>query len=80
MLKATKVDGVYDADPVTVPNATRFDHLSFDEAIRLRLKVMDVSAFDLCQRNNIPVIVFDLKQPGSMAAVVQGHPVGTLVE
>jgi uridylate kinase len=80
VLKATKVDGVYDADPVTVPNATRFDHLSFDEAIRLRLKVMDVSAFDLCQRNNIPVIVFDLKQPGSMAAVVQGHPVGTLVE
>jgi uridylate kinase len=80
VLKATKVDGIYDADPVVTPNATRFKHLTFDEALHRRLKVMDVSAFDLCQRNNIPVIVFNLKQAGNMAAVVMGKPVGTLVE
>ena len=65
VLKATKVDGVYDADPEVTPDATRYEHLSFDEAIHKRLKVMDVSAFDLCQRNCIPVVVFDLKQPGN---------------
>ncbi len=80
VLKATKVDGVYDADPQTTPNATRYEHLSFDEALHKRLKIMDLSAFDLCQRNRIPVIVFNLKQPGNMAKVVQGQPVGTLVD
>jgi len=80
VLKATKVDGVYDADPETSPNATRYARLSFDEAIHKRLKVMDVSAFDLCQQSNIPVIVFNLKQPGNMAAVVRGERVGTVVE
>ncbi len=80
VLKATKVDGVYDADPQTAPNATRYQRLSFDEALHKRLGVMDVSAFDLCQRNRIPVIVFNLKQPGNMARAVQGQPVGTLVD
>ena len=80
LMKATQVDGVYDADPAITPDATRYEHLSFDEAIRKRLGVMDVSAFDLCQRNNIPVIVFNLQHPGNMAAAVKGEPVGTLVK
>ena len=80
VLKATNVDGVYDSDPKLTPDATRYERLSLEEAIHKRLKVMDVSAFDLCQRNSIPVIVFNLKQPGNMAAVVQGKPIGTLVE
>lgn len=80
VLKATRVDGVYDSNPETNPNATRYEHLSFDEAIHKRLKVMDISAFDLCQQNHIPVIVFNLKQTGNMAAVVRGDSVGTLVD
>jgi uridylate kinase len=79
VLKATKVDGVYCSDPKSNPNASRFERLSFDEAIQRRLNVMDVSAFDLCQRNRIPIVVFNLKHAGDMAAVVQGKPVGTLV-
>ncbi len=80
VLKATKVDGVYDADPVANPHATRYERLTFDEVIHRRLKVMDVSAFDMCHQNHIPVIVFNFEQPGNMAAVLQGQPVGTLVE
>ncbi|MCP4591105.1 MAG: UMP kinase [bacterium] len=79
VLKATQVDGVYDADPKTSPTAKLYEHLSFDEAIHKRLRVMDVSAFDLCQQNGIPVIVFNLKHPGNMAAVVRGERIGTLV-
>ncbi len=79
LLKATKVDGVYTADPVTDPNAKRIDKLTYNEVIDRRLAVMDVSAIDLCQRSRIPIIVLDLKQPGNMRAVVLGQGVGTLI-
>ncbi len=80
LLKATKVDGVYTADPVTDPNAKRIDHLSFDEVINRRLAVMDLSAVDLCQRSRIPIIVFDLKKAGNMRAVVEGKDTGTIID
>ncbi len=79
LLKATKVDGVYTADPVTDPDATRIVQLSYNEVIDRRLKVMDVSAVDLCQRSGIPIVVLDLKKKGNMRAVVQGEGVGTLI-
>ncbi len=79
LLKATKVDGVYTADPATNPLAKRLETISYEDVIDQRLKVMDVSAVDLCQRNGIPIIVFDLKKPGNMRAVVEGKPVGTRI-
>jgi len=80
LLKATKVDGVYTADPVKDPTATRIDRLTFNEVIDRRLEVMDVAAVDLCQRNGIPIIVADLKKQGNMRAVVSGEDVGTLID
>ncbi len=80
LLKATKVDGVYTADPVTDPTATRIERLTYNQVIDQRLQVMDVSAVDLCQRSGVPIIVLDLNQPGNMRAVVQGHGVGTIID
>jgi len=80
LLKATKVDGVYTADPVTDPTATRIERLTYNEVIDRRLGIMDVSAIDLCQRSGIPIIVLDLKKPGNMRAVVLGEGVGTLID
>ena len=80
LLKATKVDGVYTADPVANPDAKRIERLTFNEVIDRRLKVMDVSAVDMCQRNHIPIIVLDVNQPGNMRNVVQGKKVGTLID
>jgi uridylate kinase len=80
LLKATKVDGVYTADPVTDPSAKRIDRLTYNEVIDRRLAVMDVSAVDLCQRSRIPIIVLDLKKPGNMRSVVLGEGVGTLID
>ena len=79
LLKATKVDGVYTADPVTDPSATRIEKLTYNEVIDRRLGVMDVSAVDLCQRNGISIIVLDLNTPGNMKAVVEGGGVGTII-
>ena len=79
LLKATNVDGVYSSDPMTDPTATRIERLSYNEVIDKRLKVMDVSAVDLCQRSGITIIVFDLRRPGNMRAAVQGEPVGTWI-
>jgi uridylate kinase len=79
LLKATKVDGVYSADPETDPSATRFEKLTYNEVIDKRLKVMDVSAVDMCQRSRIPIIVFDLKRHGNMRDVVVGKNVGTVI-
>lgn len=80
LLKATKVDGIYDADPQKNPAAVRFDRLSFDDAIQRRLGVMDLTAMVMCRDNKLPLGVFDMFAPGALAAIVGGEPVGTLVE
>jgi len=79
LLKATKVDGVYTSDPAEDPTAKRIESLTYNEVIDRRLAVMDVSAVDLCQRNGIPIVVFDLKVPGNMRAAVEGKAVGTII-
>jgi len=79
ILKATKVDGVYDRDPVKDPNAKRFDRVTFTEALSKRLKVMDSTAFSLCMDNKIPIVVFDMYKPGILREAVLGRNVGTLV-
>ncbi|MBI5608390.1 MAG: UMP kinase [Deltaproteobacteria bacterium] len=77
--KATKVDGIYDADPRKVPDAKRFDQLTHMDALQRRLAVMDSTALSLCMDNKLPIIVFDLNQQGNILRVVQGEKVGTLV-
>jgi uridylate kinase len=80
LLKATKVDGVYSDDPVKNTQAVLYEKLSYNEVIDQRLKVMDVSAIDLCQRNNVPILVFNLKKHGNMRRAVMGpEQVGTLI-
>jgi uridylate kinase len=79
ILKATKVDGVYDADPLTHPTAHRYDRLSYAELLRDRLKVLDATAVSLCMENDLPIIVFDLNQPDNIRRVALGEPVGTLI-
>jgi len=73
------VDGVYDADPVKKPQAKRFDRLSYMDALKLQLQVMDSTALSLCMDNKLPIIVFDLKAPGSIVRAVKGEPIGTTV-
>lgn len=80
LLKATKVDGVYTADPAVDPTATKIERLTYNDVIDRRLGVMDVSAIDLCQRSGVPIVVLDLKKPGNMCAVVKGEGVGTLID
>ena len=79
VLKATKVDGVYDADPMTNPNAVRFDRISFDEAISRRLSVLDATAFALCRDQKLPIKVFSILKEGALKRVVLGEDEGTLV-
>lgn len=79
ILKGTRVDGIYTADPEKDPKAVRFDKISFDEVIKKNLKVMDMTAFTLCQENNLPIIVFDMNTPGTLLQVVEGMDIGTLV-
>jgi uridylate kinase len=79
LLKATKVDGVYSSDPFKDPEATRYDRLSYQEALTKSLKVMDASAFSLCMENNIPIIVFNFFEAGTIEGVVKGENIGTLV-
>jgi uridylate kinase len=79
ILKATKVDGVYDADPVTRHDAKKFDHLSYGEVLQRDLKVMDATAVALCRDNNMPIMVFDLTKKGNIQKVVCGESIGTLV-
>jgi uridylate kinase len=79
LIKATKVDGVYDADPNEVPDAVRFDHITYNQALVRGLKVMDLTALTLCQENDLPIIVLDLWAPGAITAAVNGESVGTLV-
>ncbi len=80
ILKGTRVDGVYDADPEKNPNAKKFETISFQECISKNLKVMDMTAFTLCMENKLPIIVFDMNQAGNLMKIVQGEPVGTLVK
>lgn len=79
LLKATKVDGVYTADPKTNPDATRYERLTFDEALAKGLAVMDVTAFAMCRERKIPIRVFQFDVPGNIAKVVSGESIGTLV-
>lgn len=80
MLKATKVDGVYSADPVTDPNARRYERLTYDRVLDERLSVMDATAIVMCRDQNMPIIVFDINRPGALASIVEGENVGTRVE
>ncbi len=79
LLKATKVDGVYDADPACHRNAHRYDTLSYDEVIERKLAVMDTAAFALCRDHDLPIRIYDLGHPGNLMRIVRGEPVGTLV-
>ncbi|MFM7080148.1 MAG: UMP kinase [Bacteroidota bacterium] len=79
ILKGTRVDGVYTADPEKDKKAKRFDVISFDEVFQRDLKVMDMTAFTLCQENNLPIIVFDMNRKGNLLKLVSGQQVGTLV-
>jgi uridylate kinase len=79
ILKATKVDGVYDADPFMHAGAKKFDELSYIEVLNRELKVMDSTAVSLCMDNNLPIIVFNLMEKGNIKRVVSGDAIGTLV-
>jgi uridylate kinase len=79
ILKATKVDGIYTADPKKDPSATKYDRISYSEALARRLEVMDSTAFTLCMDNRVPILVFDLMTPNNIRNAVLGHRIGTLV-
>jgi len=79
ILKGTRVDGIYTADPEKDPSATKYDTISFDDAYGKGLKVMDMTAFTLCKENNLPIIVFDMDTPGNLEKVLEGEQVGTIV-
>ena len=80
ILKGTRVDGIYDSDPEKNPNAVRYDKISFAKVISMGLSVMDMTAFTLCQENNLPIIVFDINEPGHLTRIANGENIGTLVE
>jgi len=79
ILKATKVDGIYDADPMIQPNATRFDRISYRQVLEQGLKVMDATAISLCMDNRLPIVVFNLKTPGNIRRAISGEAIGSLV-
>ncbi len=79
LLKGTRVDGIYTADPEKDPAAVKYDSLTFDEAYSKNLKVMDMTAFTLCRENNMPILVFDMNTEGNLLKVVKGEKVGTIV-
>jgi uridylate kinase len=79
LLKGTRVDGVYTSDPEKDPTATKYETLTFDEAYRKNLKVMDMTAFTLCKENNLPIFVFDMNKQGNLEKVVSGKKIGTLI-
>ncbi len=80
ILKGTRVDGIYSADPEKDPNATKFDKISFAKVISMGLKVMDMTAFTLCKENNLPIIVFDINKQENLKGIISGEMIGTLVE
>jgi uridylate kinase len=80
VLKGTRVDGIYTADPEKDPTATRYDEISFQEVYDKGLNVMDMTAITLCQENKLPIIVFDMNKPGNFMKIAEGEPIGTLVK
>jgi uridylate kinase len=80
VLKGTRVDGIYTADPEKDKTATKFDHLTFDEVYDKELNVMDMTAFTLCDENNLPIIVFDMNKTGNLIKLLNGEAIGTLVK
>src|ERR1700749_2148807 len=80
ILKGTRVNGIYSADPEKFPDATRYEKITFQECISKNLRVMDMTAFTLCMENKLPIIVFDMNKPGNLLRVVRGEKVGTLVK
>jgi len=80
ILKGTRVDGIYSADPLLDKTAKRFENLTFDQVISLGLNVMDMTAFTLCKENDLPIIVFDINHPENLQRIIEGEAVGTLVE
>ena len=80
ILKATKVDGIYDKDPAKFPDAVKFDRISYLDALERRLAVMDSTAFSLCMDNRIPIIVFNMNKPGNIMLVIEGREIGTVVK
>ncbi|MBP3526661.1 MAG: UMP kinase [Opitutales bacterium] len=80
ILKATKVDGIYDKDPAKFPDAVKFDRISYLDALERRLAVMDSTAFSLCMDNRIPIIVFNMNKPGNIRLVIEGREIGTVVK
>ena len=79
VLKGTRVDGVYTADPEKDPEATKFSSLTYEKAMQKGLKIMDMTAFTLCRENNLPIIVFDMNKPGNLFKIIKGEDIGTLV-
>jgi uridylate kinase len=80
VLKGTRVDGIYTADPEKDPTATKFEHLTFDEVYSKNLNVMDMTAFTLCDENKLPIIVFDMNKDGNLMKLINGENIGTLVK
>ena len=80
MLKATKVDGVYDSDPKKNPNALRYEHLTYDDVIARNLQVMDTAAIALCRDYGMPMRIYDMTREGDLMRILQGDPIGTLVD
>jgi len=80
LLKATKVDGIYDKDPTSHDDAVKYEHIAFLDALRERLKIMDSTAFSLCMENKLPILVFSMRDPGSVLRAIQGQNIGTLVD
>jgi len=79
-LKGTRVDGIYTADPEKDPTATKYSSLTFDEAYKKQLRIMDLTAFTMCKENKLPIVVFNMNKKGNLKKVVEGERIGTLVE
>jgi uridylate kinase len=80
LLKGTRVDGVYTADPEKDPSATKFEHLSFGEVYERGLRIMDLTAFTLCRENSLPIVVFDMDTPGNLGRILNGGNIGTIIK
>tara|TARA_B110000014_G_C20012800_1_gene525176 strand:- start:107 stop:811 length:705 start_codon:yes stop_codon:yes gene_type:complete len=79
VLKGTRVDGVYNADPEKSSSAKKFNEISFDDVYKKNLNIMDMTAFTLCKENNLPIIVFDMNKPGNLIKIIEGKKIGTLI-